>query len=156
MKAYDDYADALYRHCFFRVFSEARAEELVQDVFLKTWQYLADGHEIAHIRAFLYRVLGNMIIDEARRAKSESLDHLMEQGFEPKGDGEKNLVQGAEVREVQEALRRLPRDAAEVLVMRYVDDLEPKEIAEILDISPNRVSVRIHRALEALKKHVRE
>ncbi|KKW47870.1 MAG: hypothetical protein UY99_C0021G0011, partial [Parcubacteria group bacterium GW2011_GWA1_59_11] len=39
LQAYDDHADAIYRHLYFRVFSRARAEEMTQEVFMKTWIY---------------------------------------------------------------------------------------------------------------------
>ncbi|MEY4731922.1 MAG: Sigma-70, region 4, partial [Candidatus Parcubacteria bacterium] len=40
----------------------------------------------------------------------------------------------------------------EILTLRYVDDLDPKDIAVILDITPNNVSVRLNRAMHELKK----
>ena len=62
LNAYDAYADAIYRHCFFRVFSKERAEELAQETFMKTWEYVARGNVIENYKAFLYRVTNNLII----------------------------------------------------------------------------------------------
>jgi RNA polymerase sigma factor (sigma-70 family) len=48
-------------------------------------------------------------------------------------------------------ISELPPDYSEVLMLRYVDGLTPREIAERIDASENLVSVRIHRALKALR-----
>lgn len=158
LEAYDQYADAIFRHCYFRVFSKARAEELMQEAFMKTWQYLESGREVRNIRAFLYRVANNLIIDEARKKKEESLDRLLEEseGAEPESGDNERMERQAAAREVLEIIKELNAEDREVLIMRYVDDLEPREIAAVLGMSPNAVSVRIHRATQSLKKRLGE
>lgn len=78
-QAYEEHADALFRHCYFRVSNRERALELTQEAFMKTWDSVAQGKEINNYRAFLFRVLNNLIIDEYRKKKSTSLDALLEQ-----------------------------------------------------------------------------
>ena len=53
---YDEYADRIFRHCFFRVFRRERAQEIMQDTFLRTWQVNVRGEEIRNIRALLYKI----------------------------------------------------------------------------------------------------
>jgi DNA-directed RNA polymerase specialized sigma24 family protein len=101
LKAYDEYADAIYRYCLFRVFNEEKAKDLTQDTFLRTWEYLASG-----------------------RRDSEQFLKILQELDEP---------------------TRL------CLTLRYVEDLEPREIAEITGESANTVSVRIHRGIKKLK-----
>lgn len=153
LAAYDAHSEAIYRHCFFRLSSHERAEEFVQEVFLKTWQYLSQGKRVENIRAFLYRVATNMIVDEYRRKKETSLEGILEKsenaGFtEPMDD---SIEHQTLVHEIKNALDKLSEDAREVIVMRYMDDLGPREIAEVLGITANAVSVRINRALKELK-----
>jgi RNA polymerase sigma-70 factor (ECF subfamily) len=153
LEAYEAYADAIYRHCYFRVFSKERAEELAQDTFLKTWEYLAAGKEVQNLRAFLYQVATNLIIDYTRKKKEQSLDALLEDdGFEPASDEHKKMERSAAAKEVLSIIHELEPADREVLVMRYVDDLDPKEIAHILKTSPNTISVRIHRAMEKVRE----
>ena len=57
---------------------------------------------------------------------------------------------------VRSAMDTLPSGDREVLVLRYVDELEPREIAEVLGITAGNASVKINRALEKLKTIVRE
>lgn len=153
LEAYDKYADAIYRHCFFRVFRKGRAEELVQETFMRSWEYLVEGKRIENFRAFLYRVANNLLIDESRKKKEESLDQLLENdaAAEPSYGGHKDAERQILLKEVVSEMQGLPHEEREILVMRYVDDLDPKEIAEILEITPNNASVKISRAMKALK-----
>ncbi len=155
LSAYDAYAEAIYRHCFFRVYSKARAEELMQETFMKTWQYLQNGERVENLRAFLYRVANNLVIDASRKKREESLDALMEasDAFEPSEDGRTIAEHKLLIKDVLAVLNKLPEDEREILTMRYVDDLDPKDIAEVLDISPNNASVRLNRAMKSLKQH---
>ena len=61
LDAYKQYADSIYRHCYFRVYNKELAEDLTQETFIKTWKYIAQGKEIKNIKAFLYRVAVNLI-----------------------------------------------------------------------------------------------
>lgn len=153
LEAYDAYADAIFRHCYFRVFVRSRAEELMQETFMKTWEYLAGGKSIENIRAFLYRVANNLIIDEARKHKEVSLEALLENEKirEPADNAPENMERNLESKELLRILHALPQEHREVLVLRYVNDLDPKEIGEVLGITVNAASVRIHRALAMLK-----
>ena len=83
VKAYDDLADAIFRHCYFRIGDRERAKDLMQDTFTKTWQYITDGTPVRDLKSFLYRVANNLIIDEYRKKRELSLDSLMTEGFEP-------------------------------------------------------------------------
>ena len=79
LKAYDEFADPIFRHCYFRVFNRERAKDLMQETFTKTWEYLNQSpitnHEsrITNMRAFLYRVANNLIIDNSRQKDERSL-----------------------------------------------------------------------------------
>jgi RNA polymerase sigma-70 factor (ECF subfamily) len=154
LEVYEANAEAIYRHCFFRVFSKQLAEELMQEAFMKTWEYLQDGHEVENLRAFLYKVANNLIIDYARKKKEQSLERVMEEhpGFEPSDSDEKDMERALLLKEVREAIERLPEEQRQLLIMRYIDDLDPKDIAHVLDITPNHVSVKLNRAMQQLKE----
>lgn len=158
-EAYERYNDELFRHCTLRLSDRERALELTQEAFLRTWEYISRGQEVRELRPFLYRTLRNLIIDEYRKMKSVSLEGMLT------GDNtdvetllphdETNTLETAidrfEGARALEALKTLPDTYREVLVMRYVDGLSPKEIAHTIDESENAVSVRIHRGLHKLK-----
>lgn len=160
LEAYETLSDALFRHAMYRVSNRERALDLTQDAFLKTWDYLQGGGEVREFKSFLYRILNNLIIDEYRKKKSSSLDEILENDT---GAMEARLSHGS-VRETEEEfdeqamllqirahIPELPDTYREVITMRYIDDFSPKEIASMIGISENVVSVRIHRGTHKLR-----
>lgn len=154
LAAYDSYADALFRHCYFRLYDREQAKDAVQDIFMRTWEYVCAGHVIGNMRAFLYRTANNAVIDRVRKKKPFSLDEWQEKGFDPEDDSF-NMTRMADIatgREVLQVLHRLDEPYRAVVIMRYVDDLLPREIAAALGETENAVSVRIYRALKKAKR----
>lgn len=150
--AYNDYAEAIFRHCYFRVFDRELAHDFMQETFTRTWKYILGGTEVQNIRAFLYRVANNVIIDHSRKKKSVSLNSMQEKGFDAKHDTRDSLVSGIDARAMLPKLDRLDEKYRQVVIMRYIDELSPKEIAEILGDEENTVSVRLHRAIQKLRQ----
>ncbi len=163
LDAFDKYADALYRHASFRVSDSEKARDIVSDAFTKTWDYLVKGNTIDEFRPFLYRTLNRLIIDEYRKKRTESLDHLLDEAMVPEGAFEE-LVAGnrddmelaLDAQRIPELLAEMPVQYREVVVMRYMDGLMPAEIADILDQSVNNISVRIHRGVTWLSERAEE
>ena len=153
LECYEKYAEAIVRHCMFRVYDRERGREIMQEAFLRTWKQITKGAEILNIRAFVYRVANNLIIDESRKKKSLSLDELQESGFDPAANIDHGLRVAVHIdaEGVLKILDQLEAKYREVLIMRYIDDLSPREIAEILDESANVISVRLHRAVKQVK-----
>ncbi len=153
LKAYDDYADAIFRHCAMRISDRERGRELMQETFLKAWESVRRGTKVENMRAFLYKVANNLIIDTYRRDRGElSLEDMAEEtGFDPADqNADRDVERVVAGSEILETLQKLEEPYRTALVMRYVDGLEPKDIADMLDISPNVASVRIHRGLKHL------
>lgn len=161
LEAFDSYADALYRHCYFRVSDKERAKDLVSDTFAKTWNYLVKGNTVEEFRPFLYQTLNHLIIDEYRRKKTESLDVLLDEKEVPVGAFEE-LVEGSredveialDAKRIPHLLKHMPENYREVIIMRFLDGLLPAEIADLLDEPVNTISVRIHRGVAWLSKNV--
>jgi RNA polymerase sigma-70 factor (ECF subfamily) len=152
LKLYDELAEPLFRHCYFRVSSREIAEDLVQESFMRMWNYLGEGKTIENPKAFLYRVAGNLVIDHYRKKKDTSLDALAEEGFDPAGSGAGDILEYVDGKYAKTLLEKLEPEGREVLVLRYVNDLSIGEIADIIGATENVVSVRIHRSIEKLKK----
>lgn len=151
LRAYDDYSDGLFRYALFKTSNRELALDLVQDTFTSVWEYMAKGGKIGNIKAFLYRTLGNKIIDSYRKKGSESLDNLMEDGYDVGFDIRPKIESILMGEDVWNKVNLLEETHIEILTLRYVNDLSIKEISNIVDQSENNVSVRIHRALEKLK-----
>lgn len=148
---YDRHADAIFRHCYFRLRDRERAKDMTQETFMKAWEYVASGKSVGNMRPFLYKIATNLIIDESRKKRELSLENLSEGGFEAgvKNTDEKEM-------DVQLALKiidELPEGDRELMTMRYVDELSIKEIAEALGKTENAVSVALHRAMKNIQNN---
>jgi len=154
LEAYDKYADAIFRHCQYRIFDRETAKDIMQETFLHLYQYLKKGNQIKYLQSFLYRTANNLIIDNQRKKKEVSLDQMLEQNYNPQISSQKELNDGVDLSLVTAKIEQMNDDYRLPLFMRYVDNLSPKEIAKILNLSENVVSVRIHRGLKKIKREI--
>jgi RNA polymerase sigma-70 factor, ECF subfamily len=151
IEAYDQYADGLFRHCYFKVSNRELALDLVQETFTKAWNAISKGQTVDNLKPFLYRIANNLIVDEYRKKKSVSLDELRNEGFDVAGADGQSISTMAEVRIVLASIDKLEGKYREVIELRYVSDLSPREIADVLGETENAVSVRINRALKQMR-----
>ncbi len=154
LKAYDTFSPAIFRHCLFKVSDRELAKDLTQEVFTRVWKYVAAGNKVGNIKAFLYRVANNLVVDEYRKKKGISLDKLMEDGFDVSTGEEKRVYDIFDGKEAVLILNKIDPKYREVIMMRYMEGLLPKEIALILNETENSVSVRINRGLKKAKKFI--
>lgn len=145
-----EYGDAIFRFCIVKVSNVPLAEDMTQEVFLRYWNYLRADKPVGNPRALLYTIANNLAKDWYKKKKSDSLDDQLELGYEPveRSPGPE-LV--AAHKEIIAALDKLEEHDREVMVMRYVDGLEPKDIALVLNETANVISVRINRATKRLQ-----
>jgi RNA polymerase sigma-70 factor, ECF subfamily len=154
-QAHQEYRKQLKRYSLSKVNNPQLAEDLVQDTFLRAWNYLLKGGKVDTMKSFLYQILHRLIIDEYRRGKrTSSLDDLVEKGFEPSQSGGEfehisNIIDG---KAMILLINKLPDRYRKVLRMRYVDNLSIEEMAEQIGQSKNTVAVQIHRGLVKLKE----
>jgi RNA polymerase sigma-70 factor, ECF subfamily len=147
---YETHADSIFRFCLVRVSSRDQALDLTQETFMRLWQTLSEGKTMTNDRAFLFTVAHRLIIDWYRKKKPLSLE---EQLLDPSnGDGQYEHELGAEGRYILEKIAELDDSYRHAVYLRFVEDLQPSEIATILDISTNAASVRINRGIEKLRE----
>lgn len=152
LDAYEANTDVLFRHVLLRVRDRERAKDIVQEAFSRTWMYLSKGKKIEHIKAFLFRVANNLIVDASRRKQSSSLDTMMEEdGYEVVDESITDPADIQGVRDVLKLLASLDEMYRIVITLRYIDEMSPGEIARVLGVTENVVSVRIYRGIERLK-----
>ncbi len=152
LRCYDDQADALFRHVYLRVRDRESAKDIVQEAFCRVWEYMSGGNEISNLRAFLYKTALNLIIDRSRKHTTDSLDALAEGGTDFRDTSrDSNTDAHAIEEECLHSLRMLNEPYRSTLLLRFVDDLTPKEIAEIQNETENVISVRINRGLAKIR-----
>lgn len=134
------------------------AEDVAQSVFLR----LAGSGEpaMSNEGSYLYRAAINGALDLLRKraaAKSESLDaagDLASQGAGSRPDAE--LSSRELVHWLRHALGELSPRAAEMFTLRYVEELDNREIAAMMQTSQAVVAVTLHQARSRLKKRLKE
>jgi RNA polymerase sigma-70 factor (ECF subfamily) len=149
--AHQDFKKGLAVHAFFKLGDRALSEDLVQDTFVKTWRFLVRGGKIDLMKAFLYHVLNNLIVDQYRKHKMVSLDVLLEKGFEPRTPDSGRLSDTLDGKTAILLIHQLPEMYRKIMHMRYVQDLSIAEMAILTGQAKNTVAVQAHRGLEKLK-----
>jgi RNA polymerase sigma-70 factor (ECF subfamily) len=136
--------DAAYRAAYLVTGDRAAAEDIAQEAFLAALRALPRFDLRRPLRPWLHRIVVNRAIDwsRARTLRSEvGIDH----GPEPAG-----AVEAALDEDLVAALARLPVEQRAVVVLRYLLDLTPGEIAAALDLPRGTVNSRLRRGLDAL------
>lgn len=160
---YDYFAPRLLRHAYVRLSNNEEAKDTVAQVFLKAWEYLRERNynnkPIRNVRAFLYQMVNNQIIDLYRKkSRTEiSLENLepLKAMLVDSNPFVKNQYQ-FDTEKALEAASCLREDYKRVLLWRYLDELSIGEISEILNKSRGSVSVILYRALRDLKNILKE
>jgi len=137
------------------------AEEILQDAFLKAYQHLAEFRGDASFSTWLFRIATNaaLMLRRARRQRAtESLEQYLprfrDDGrlarfdlvYGRAGRVEETMERGELARQIKEAVERLPDDYRVVVELRDIEELSTDETAEILGVSREIVSTRLHRA----------
>jgi RNA polymerase sigma-70 factor, ECF subfamily len=151
LKAYEEHSNAIFRFCFMKVSNRETAKDLMQDVFTKTWEYIAKGGEVNNMRAFLYHVASNLVIDEYRKRRTESLDSLEEKGFDVPFDDTSSWVDQLDGEHLMRLVEKLPIEYRDAVFMRYAEDMSICEIALATGEKETAIRVRIHRGMQKLK-----
>lgn len=149
--AHYDFEKGLNAHAYFKVHNHDTGEDLVQDTFMKTWKYLVKGGKIETMKAFLYHILNNLIVDEYRKRKTTSLDVLVEKGFEPSEDISERLLDRLDGKTALILIKHLPQKYQKVMHMKYVQLLSLKEMSLVTGQTKNAMAVQAYRGLEKLK-----
>ncbi|HEY9583769.1 MAG TPA: sigma-70 family RNA polymerase sigma factor [Candidatus Paceibacterota bacterium] len=153
---YVSYTDPIFRYCYFKVNDRELAKDMLQQSFMQLWSYMKNGESIENPKALLYRIAGNLVVDWYRKKKAESLDALTDAGLEPVSIvmGVDEIERSAEINNMFKMLNKIDENDQNYIIWRYVEDMSPAEIALMLGERENTVSVKIHRAVERLKKHL--
>lgn len=153
-------ADVIFRFCLIRVSDRDQALDITQEAFLRLWQNLQEGKQIINNKAFLFTITRRLIIDWYRKKKSLSLDKIIDDGKEGGKDivdndtTQEKIYIGREGRYFIDKINELEQSYRDPLYLRFVEDLSPGEIGEILGITANAASVRVNRGLVELRKKV--
>lgn len=149
----EQYRDNVYRLAYRMCGNAYDADEAAQEAFVAAWRALPNFRGDAKFSTWLYRLTTNAAIDVMRREKrhqtvgdGEMID-VADDADSPQETVERTEQQEA----VQKALSTLREEYREILLLRYMEELDYSEIAEVLQLPSGTVKSRINRAKAALK-----
>jgi RNA polymerase sigma-70 factor (ECF subfamily) len=151
---YDLQLERVYRHVHYRVGNRPDAEDLTQQVFLQAWRAMGRfRHTAAPFLAWLFAIAHNVVAAHYRRRRPDSV----ELDFEPSvndrwTDPEAAALDRYDRAAVRLAILRLRSDQQQVVIMRFVENLDYPAIAVTLGKSEGNVRVIQHRALQELRR----
>ncbi len=150
----------------------ARAEDLLQETWLKVIRSAPEYEAKARFTTWVYTIARNLCVDSARKEsyrQADSLDAPAHAGEDGDGRTRGELVadaagvdpergaHNARLRPLLErALATLPEEQREVFILREYSGIAFKDIAEVTSTSENTVKSRMRYALEALRKRLAE
>jgi RNA polymerase sigma-70 factor, ECF subfamily len=148
---YDRYIAAVYRYVFFLVNEHCTAEDLTENVFVKTLEYLRKNKtKILEIKPWLFKTAKNLVIDYYRVRKTESsldeISSLKDTELQP----EQSLLLGERSRRLRQAIQKLEPIQQEVLEYRFINGLSYEETASITGLSVSHLRVVQFRSLKRL------
>lgn len=149
---YDLYSGKLYAYAMRLLGSQDMAEDCVAETFSRFLLALKNGGgPRQYLQAYLYRVAHNWITDTYRRQPPPPLELK-----EELNSGEEAVEQHAEEKFQQERLRRalrlLTEDQRQVIVLRFLEDMENEEVAAALQKEVGAVKALQHRAVASLRR----
>jgi len=136
--------------------SREAADDLTQDTLERAWVKRELWQAGTNLRAWLFSVMHGVFVNSLRRARpTESLDDLEHAGQERADDGA-SAETAIAVRELREALLRLPDDQRQVVLLVGLEQLSYAEAAEVLAVPIGTVMSRLARGRERLRQHLEE
>jgi RNA polymerase sigma-70 factor (ECF subfamily) len=149
---YDEHAHAVYRLLLAMLGSAEDAQDALSEVFLKAARQ--DLRRIREPRAYLLASARHQAISVLRRRKREMAVAPSDSPFFDAGG--LNPEQALLASRVEAALRELPQEQREVIVLKVYEELTFAEIAAITRARPNTVASRYRYAIERLRRALKE
>jgi len=160
-RLYDRYVTHIFRFVYLKLPSRETAEDVTSETFLRFWQYALQNEDIRNVRALLYRLARNLVVDHYRKRETAiplSVVTEFDSGTSTSNEtalSDNNRQQAiiearADLSLILDKIGRLKEDFRDVLTLRLIDGLSHNDIALVLDKAPGHVRVIYHRAMKAL------
>jgi len=150
---YDKHVVRVYRHIYYMVNDTRETEDLTAQTFLKAWEAVGRYKERgAPFVAWLLRIAHNVTVSHlrAKRDHGELEDVFVDVKMDR--NPEQALEQSTDEKNVREAVQKLREEQRQVIMLRFVEELDYREVAQVLGKSVPAVRVIQHRALGNLRK----
>jgi RNA polymerase sigma-70 factor (ECF subfamily) len=157
----DHYQGDIYRLIYYRIRSRMDAEDLTQDVFVRAFRNIARIREPLKFRGWLFRIAINRVNDYLRKKRVRSIFKSSDEGpdlqpvatdFQEPPEALEQVLKKDFWRHIERIAKKLSKMEREVFMLRFLDNLNINEIAQILKKSESTVKTHLYRALAKFKK----
>lgn len=149
---YKIYFVKIFRYCKFNINDEFEAQDICQETFVKAWKSIqkfdSDRGDWS-IQAFLFKIARNLIIDKSRKKRELHINEYQE--IETNEDFYKDIERKNNIDIVKQVLDRLEETERQIIILRFFEEMDTKEIANILNIKDGALRVRLHRTMDKMK-----
>jgi RNA polymerase sigma-70 factor (ECF subfamily) len=159
---YERYRSAVYTHAYYRLHNAADAEDALQEVFQRAYLRLDTFERTRSLRAWLLTIATNYCTDMLRRRLS--LKRFVQQVpldvvdfwlADTAANPETSALRDEQRERVRQALRELPANYRDVMVLYYWNDLSYSEIAATTGLTESTIKTRLFRGREHLSRLLR-
>ncbi len=154
---YERHSREVWALAYARWLSADVASDIMQEAFMRLWKQRLEGGEILNPRAWLLRVARNLAEDYAKSSfrrngtqAPQTMNGVQARDILPLDRMEQDETFG----QLRDEMEKLPQADREVLTLRYALDYNANQIAEILDINPTAVHMRLSRARQRLAERL--
>jgi len=153
-----DHLDGLYSYALVLTRNHAEAEDLVQETYVRALPAMGRLRTDSNTKGWLFTILRNVWLNQLRKWRNgpqmiemEGDDGVANSIVEPSKDSHDLYVSKVEAEQVRAAIKELPAEFREVILLREYEDLSYQEIANVLDCPVGTVMSRLGRARAKLR-----
>lgn len=132
-------------------------KEIIQDVFFKIWERRASLGDVRSVKVYLFTAFRRILIDKSRHFKVEevhiaslNLEDILEDSPEDAFLMEEKRLTDAQ--KLKHALHKLPNRVQEAITLRYFEEMEYTDIAQVMNLKERTVYNFVHEGLTLLRK----
>ena len=153
--------DKIYRHAFYLLKNSEDAKDITQETFIKAWQYRKKIRRKT-VHSWLLKVAQNLCFNQLKKRKfqvhlseedGETLENLLHTHSYKSNPSPDEIAIKQELKQlVHQAIDQLPPNMRSIIVMRELEEMSYKEIAEIVNQPVNSVKSTVFRARKKLRE----
>jgi len=151
----DTYSTLLFRVAHSVLRNPTEAEDVVQDTFVRVMENKQKIPAIRDLRPWLVRITWNLALDRRRRIRPDQLDEAFAQALTGRNTpADLALDDARELARVFHEIDRLPRAERQILLLSAIEELDTRELAQVLNKSESAIRALIFRARTRLRQRL--
>ncbi len=147
--------DSLFNYGIKICGDEELVKDCIQELFFRMWKNNIDFSTVTYLKAYLFKGLRRQILNSLElkynRLDRTEIEDYISLEFSPEDYFIKNQDEEELRSQILHALNNLPLKQREAIYLRYFEELEYDEIAEIMHINHQSVKNNVHRGLDTLR-----